>query len=147
MAHGEQQTELAAITRQLQAHLERLRLRGTLRVPVAVGATESPPPSTITTTSTSTNRTRLTLADIRTDLGDCTRCKLHTSRTNIVFGVGDPNAPLMFVGEAPGFNEDQQAEPFVGEAGQLLTKMIEAMGWRRDQVYIANIIKCRPPNN
>jgi uracil-DNA glycosylase family 4 len=90
----------------------------------------------------------LTLHEIREDLGDCTRCKLHTlGRKQIVFGVGNPNADLMFVGEAPGADEDAQGIPFVGRAGQLLTKMIEAMGFRRDEVYIANVIKCRPPQN
>ena len=88
------------------------------------------------------------LAAIRVDIGDCTRCKLHTlGRRQIVFGVGNPDAELMFVGEAPGADEDVQGIPFVGRAGQLLTKMIEAMGFRRDDVYIANVIKCRPPEN
>ena len=88
------------------------------------------------------------LAAIRTDLGDCTRCKLHTlGRKQIVYGVGSPHADLMFVGEAPGADEDIQGEPFVGRAGQLLTKIIEAMGLRREDVYIANLIKCRPPSN
>ncbi len=88
------------------------------------------------------------LAAIRADLGDCTRCKLHTlGRKQIVYGVGNPNADLMFVGEAPGADEDIQGEPFVGRAGQLLTKIIEAMGLTRDDVYIANVIKCRPPGN
>jgi DNA polymerase len=84
---------------------------------------------------------------VRDDLGDCTRCKLAPKRTNIVFGVGNPDAPLVFVGEAPGADEDRTGEPFVGAAGQLLTKMIEAMGLSRDEVYIANILKCRPPGN
>ena len=85
---------------------------------------------------------------IREDLGDCTRCRLaKQGRKQIVFGVGDPKAELMFIGEAPGADEDQQGEPFVGRAGQLLTNMIKAMGLSREQVYIANIIKCRPPNN
>jgi uracil-DNA glycosylase family 4 len=88
------------------------------------------------------------LAAIREDLGDCSRCKLHTQgRTQIVFGVGDPAADLMFVGEAPGADEDLQGVPFVGRAGQLLTKMIEAMGLTRGDVYIANVLKCRPPGN
>jgi len=88
------------------------------------------------------------LAAIRKDLGDCTRCKLHgLGRRQIVFGVGNPNADLMFVGEAPGADEDIQGEPFVGRAGQLLTKIIEAIGLRREDVYIANVIKCRPPGN
>jgi DNA polymerase len=88
------------------------------------------------------------LAVIREDLGDCTRCKLHgMGRRQIVFGVGNPNAELMFVGEAPGADEDAQGVPFVGRAGQLLTKMIQAMGYQRDDVYIANVLKCRPPGN
>src|SRR6266849_5865559 len=84
---------------------------------------------------------------IREDLGDCTRCKLHKGRTNLVFGVGSPRAELMFVGEGPGADEDAQGEPFVGRAGQLLNNMIKAMGLRREDVYIANIVKCRPPGN
>lgn len=78
---------------------------------------------------------------------DCTRCRLAGGRTNVVFGVGDPNADLMFIGEAPGRDEDLQGEPFVGRAGQLLTDIIKAMKLTRDQVYIANVIKCRPPEN
>src|SRR5215475_1265001 len=85
---------------------------------------------------------------IREDIGDCTRCRLaKQGRKQIVFGVGNPSADLMFIGEAPGADEDIQGEPFVGRAGQLLTNMIKAMGLERGQVYIANIIKCRPPNN
>jgi DNA polymerase len=88
------------------------------------------------------------LRAIREDIGDCTRCVLHKQgRKQIVFGVGDPRAALMFVGEAPGADEDEQGEPFVGRAGQLLNNMIKAMGLRREDVYIANIIKCRPPGN
>jgi DNA polymerase len=88
-----------------------------------------------------------TLADIRAALGDCHRCALGTSRTNLVFGVGNPRARLLFVGEAPGRDEDLKGEPFVGEAGQLLTKIIQAMGFARDEVYICNVLKCRPPGN
>jgi uracil-DNA glycosylase family 4 len=88
------------------------------------------------------------LVGIRQDIGDCTRCKLHTlGRTQIVFGVGDPAADLMFVGEAPGADEDEQGIPFIGRAGQLLTRIIAAIDLTRDHVYIANIIKCRPPQN
>jgi uracil-DNA glycosylase family 4 len=88
------------------------------------------------------------LAVVRDDIGDCTRCKLHTlGRQQIVFGVGNPNADLMFVGEAPGADEDVQGIPFVGRAGQLLTKIIEAIDLKREDVYIANVIKCRPPGN
>ena len=85
---------------------------------------------------------------IREDIGDCTRCKLHKQgRKQIVFGVGNPRADLMFVGEGPGADEDTQGEPFVGRAGQLLNNMIKAMGIRREDVYIANVVKCRPPGN
>ncbi|PYV59282.1 MAG: uracil-DNA glycosylase [Acidobacteria bacterium] len=85
---------------------------------------------------------------IREDIGDCTRCRLHKQgRKQIVFGVGNPRAELMFIGEAPGADEDEQGEPFVGRAGQLLNNMIKAMGLRREDIYIANIIKCRPPGN
>ncbi len=88
------------------------------------------------------------LESIRADLGECTRCKLHRlGRRQIVFGAGNPSADLMFVGEAPGHDEDIQGVPFVGRAGQLLTKIIEAIDLRREDVYIANVIKCRPPEN
>jgi DNA polymerase len=87
------------------------------------------------------------LLDIRRRLGECARCKLAGGRTKLVFGTGNPRAELMFVGEGPGADEDLQGEPFVGKAGQLLTKMIEAMGFRREEVYIANVVKCRPPGN
>jgi uracil-DNA glycosylase len=87
------------------------------------------------------------LERIRADIGDCTRCKLHKGRTNIVFGVGNPKAELVFVGEGPGHDEDLQGEPFVGRAGRLLTQMIEAMGLQRREVYICNVVKCRPPEN
>ena len=84
---------------------------------------------------------------IREDIGDCTRCALHKGRNKIVFGDGDPNARLMFVGEGPGADEDAQGLPFVGKAGQLLNNMIAAMGLKREEVYIANVVKCRPPGN
>jgi uracil-DNA glycosylase len=87
------------------------------------------------------------LQAIREDLGDCTRCALHKGRHTIVFGVGNPAARLMFVGEGPGADEDAQGEPFVGRAGQLLNNMIAAMGLKREECYIANIVKCRPPGN
>ncbi len=111
--------------------------------------------ATATTTATTTaNATATTnamklplLEEVRTELGECTRCKLHKGRHTIVFGVGSPRARLMFVGEAPGEDEDLQGIPFVGKAGQLLTKMIEAMGLARGDVYICNTVKCRPPNN
>jgi DNA polymerase len=84
---------------------------------------------------------------IREDIGDCTRCALHKGRNKIVFADGDPNARLMFVGEGPGADEDAQGLPFVGRAGQLLNNMITAMGLKREEVYIANVVKCRPPGN
>jgi DNA polymerase len=89
-----------------------------------------------------------TLESIREEIGDCTRCKLHKGRNSIVFGEGDPKATILFVGEGPGFEEDQQGRPFVGAAGQLLTDIIEkGMKIKRAEVYICNIVKCRPPNN
>ena len=87
------------------------------------------------------------LAPVREEVAQCTRCALCSSRKQTVFGTGDPVARLVFVGEAPGFEEDRQGEPFVGKAGQLLNDIIKAMGLRREQVYIANIVKCRPPGN
>lgn len=89
----------------------------------------------------------VTLTQIREDLGECTRCKLHSTRRKIVFGVGAEDSPLMFVGEAPGEQEDKRGEPFVGPAGELLDRMIEAMGWTRQTVYLANAIMCQPPGN
>jgi DNA polymerase len=88
-----------------------------------------------------------TLLQIRGDLGECTRCKLHNTRHTIVFGDGNPKAQLIFVGEGPGADEDAQGLPFVGRAGKLLTQMIEAMGLERREVYICNVVKCRPPGN
>jgi uracil-DNA glycosylase len=88
-----------------------------------------------------------TLLKIRADIGDCTRCKLHKGRNKIVFGDGNPKAELVFIGEGPGADEDMQGLPFVGRAGKLLTQMIEAMGLQRKDVYICNVVKCRPPEN
>ncbi|HVQ41690.1 MAG TPA: uracil-DNA glycosylase [Vicinamibacterales bacterium] len=116
----------------------------------AVPATD-PAPADVTSDATDTGGSvdqAARLIAIREDLGPCTRCKLHKQgRKQIVFGVGNPNADLMFVGEAPGADEDVQGEPFVGRAGQLLTKIIESIGLQRSDVYIANVIKCRPPQN
>ena len=104
-------------------------------------------PTTITLSGRGAVSTK-SLQAIRDELGECTRCKLHElGRQQIVFGVGDPKARLMFVGEAPGRDEDAQGVPFVGRAGKLLTKIIESIGLDREQVYIANVIKCRPPKN
>src|SRR5258708_16886453 len=88
-----------------------------------------------------------TLLSVRQDLGECTRCKLHKTRNKIVFGDGSAKAQLVFVGEGPGADEDAQGLPFVGRAGKLLTQMIEAMGLQRSDVYICNVVKCRPPGN
>ncbi len=127
-------SELRSLAAGVRGHLERARGHGALRVPEK-------------TPEVAPARVSLGLSDVRAELGDCTRCKLHRTRTNLVFGVGNPAAELVFIGEAPGANEDLQGEPFVGDAGQLLTKMIAAMGYRREDVYILNILKCRPPGN
>jgi DNA polymerase len=139
----------------LEAHLEyfgELGVTGVRLEPVwhaRAGGPPSPTPPPLEPSSSDDLRPRiLPLVEIREELGDCMRCKLHTlGRRQIVFGVGHANADLMFVGEAPGGDEDIQGEPFVGRAGQLLTKIIEAMGMKREEVYIANVIKCRPPGN
>jgi len=88
-----------------------------------------------------------TLEHIRKSLGDCKRCKLGTTRKNLVFGIGNPKARLVFVGEGPGADEDEKGEPFVGDAGRMLNRIISAMGIRREDVYICNVVKCRPPGN
>ncbi len=104
-------------------------------------------PATENTPEKSTRPKIQTLADVRKELGDCKRCKLHRTRKTIVFGEGNEKATLMFIGEGPGYDEDVQGRPFVGRAGQLLTKIIESINLSREEVYIANIIKCRPPQN
>jgi uracil-DNA glycosylase len=133
----------------------RRRAAEPLHVPVPPAGADDWNQETMSTTSTaglpehSASSAQEALEIIRTEIGPaCTRCKLHVlGRSQVVFGVGHPRARLMFVGEAPGEDEDRQGEPFVGRAGQLLTKIIEAIGLTRDQVYIANVIKCRPPGN
>jgi DNA polymerase len=140
--------ELRQVIDQARRHVARLARHGVSRLPVAaapvVPAAAAPVAPSV---AAPRDRDPSALAVIRDDLGDCQRCKLHAGRRNIVFGVGNPAADVVFVGEAPGANEDAKGEPFVGEAGQLLDKMIAAMGWRREDVYIANVIKCRPPGN
>ena len=89
----------------------------------------------------------MSLTDLSASLQDCQRCRLSSGRTQVVFGVGNPKASIMFVGEAPGFYEDRQGEPFVGAAGKLLTELLQSIGLTRSDIYIANVIKCRPPNN
>lgn len=115
--------------------------------PVAPKATFLPVPSGPSLFEAVTRIANDTLPQIREHLGDCTRCKLHKTRNSIVFGDGNPKAELVFVGEGPGHDEDMQGLPFVGRAGKLLTQMIEAMGLQRKDVYIANVVKCRPPEN
>lgn len=131
-----------------QKKLEVLYLAGEREVRImkntATPASQSKQSPSPTPTSQKSLRT---LENVREEIGDCQRCRLSQGRKNIVFGVGNPKAKLMFVGEAPGRDEDIQGEPFVGRAGQLLTKIIEAMGYKREDVYIANVIKCRPPEN
>ena len=137
---------------QLTEHLrffEELGVDGVSRDPTwrrrTLGASTGAAPDA--TAADATARGAETLDAIRGDLGECTRCRLHTGRTTLVFGVGNPNASLVFVGEAPGRDEDLQGIPFVGRAGQLLTKIIASIGLTRDEVYIANVVKCRPPSN
>ena len=135
--------ELKEIVAGLRYHLEEeksLGLEGWSRAST-YSATQPPPLSSRGTSSPDS------LEAVWAELGDCQRCKLHSSRTQIVFGSGHPRAKLVFVGEGPGREEDHQGEPFVGQAGQLLTKIIQAIQLRREEVYITNIIKCRPPGN
>jgi len=121
---------------ELRTYLEYLKGMGITSLSVAENAPKKAPrPET------------RTLADVRAELGDCKRCKLHRTRKTIVFGEGNEKAALMFIGEGPGYDEDMQGRPFVGRAGQLLTKIIESINLSREEVYIANIIKCRPPQN
>jgi uracil-DNA glycosylase len=140
---SEDREEAAWLVGQVKGHLQQLEAHGTTRVPVGA----APAASVAQVESGPKGAGSEALRAVREELGECTRCKLHGTRKNIVFGVGNPDADLVFVGEAPGANEDAQGEPFVGDAGQLLTKMIEAMGWGRQDVYILNILKCRPPGN
>ena len=147
------------MSRELADHLkyyEEIGVTGVSRDPKWRNRADSAPDSEasgfsriVPDTGTQTVAPTESLDDIKIDIGPlCMRCKLCTlGRTQTVFGVGNPRARLMFVGEAPGEDEDKKGEPFVGRAGQLLTKIIEAIGMTRDQVYIANVIKCRPPNN
>jgi DNA polymerase len=140
---------LAIIARRLSEHLAWLSRGGVLAVPPAPPRTPSRKPSLSPSPSPPPPSTggaaRLQL--VREEMGDCQRCKLAKGRQHLVFGTGNPDASLVFVGEAPGAEEDRTGEPFVGAAGQLLTKMIEAMGLSREHVYICNIIKSRPPGN
>jgi DNA polymerase len=120
--------------------------KGLKRAAVVTGA-PAVAASAVDTASTVAAASSESLETIRSFIGDCQRCKLSKGRKNIVFGQGNPSAALMFVGEAPGADEDEQGLAFIGRAGQLLTKIIEAIGLTRDEVFIANVIKCRPPQN
>jgi uracil-DNA glycosylase len=113
--------------------------------PVATAAADIPANSQPPTANSAANSSELDR--LRAEAHDCTKCRLAAGRTQVVFGVGNPNADLMFIGEAPGRDEDLKGEPFVGRAGQLLTDIIKAMKLSREEVYIANVIKCRPPEN
>ena len=135
--------DIQEIVADLKSYLEYLRELGIEGLPVSLeslperdGSNPPPVPS----------RTK-TLEEVRTELGDCQRCKLHRTRRTIVFGEGDKKAKLMIIGEGPGYDEDVQGRPFVGKAGQLLTKILQSIHLNREEVYIANIIKCRPPQN
>jgi uracil-DNA glycosylase family 4 len=154
--------ELRALTAAFRVHLEARGRSGTVGValrpspaPVAAPAAEPadepltpyPTPPPVRYDEGQVMHSGRGLNALRAEIGDCQRCKLAKGRRHIVFGTGNPEASLMFVGEAPGADEDAQGEPFVGAAGQLLTKMIQAMGYQRQDVYICNVIKCRPPQN
>jgi DNA polymerase len=139
--------ELAELTRAFRRGLARHKAAGTWAAPGQASARVEVPDVPVTAEAPAARPGGDRLAVIRDEVGECTRCKLHGTRKSIVFGVGDPDAPLMFVGEAPGEQEDKRGEPFVGPAGELLDKMIEAMGWSRASVYINNILMCRPPGN
>ncbi|MCL2761345.1 MAG: uracil-DNA glycosylase [Desulfuromonadales bacterium] len=136
----------ATLLNSLQYYLEDLIETGVTELPLPQGTISGSTENCMTVLDTPMLPTE-TLEEIREDLGDCRRCALAEGRKNIVFGTGSPSASLVFVGEAPGRDEDIQGKPFVGEAGQLLTKIIKAMGFSRDDVYICNVLKCRPPYN
>ena len=141
--------DLRSLVAGFRAHLEARGRSGLLGVPAAISVKRPPPPH-LPRADAGEERRKVGapgLVAVREELGDCQRCRLKDGRKQIVFGVGNPEAELVFVGEAPGADEDRLGEPFVGAAGQLLDKMIEAMGFRRQDVYICNVIKCRPPEN
>ena len=149
--------ELATLVISLRRHLQRQQRMGVRFVARPEVATmtpttmesKEPAPDKVERVSTHSDRGEVSsLEELRDDIGDCRRCKLHLGRTHVVFGIGNPNAKLMFVGEGPGRDEDLKGEPFVGRAGQLLTDIItKGMGLTREDVYIANVVKCRPPQN
>jgi DNA polymerase len=157
MSESEDLEGIACLATALRGYLERRGRAGIRCVPRGLQTTESKKMShdepvtegaaDLPATLSAVDRVK-SLQDLRAAIGDCRRCKLCAGRTHVVFGVGNPNAQLMFVGEGPGRDEDLQGEPFVGRAGQLLTDIItKGMGLRREDVYIANVVKCRPPEN
>ena len=132
----------------LREYLAQLQESGLDGIPVALaGAAPAAAPPAPPSEPVGEPPADESLERIRKDLGECQRCKLGKGRKNLVFGVGNPRARLVFVGEGPGADEDQQGEPFVGEAGQVLNRIITAMGLKREDVYICNVVKCRPPGN
>ena len=148
-AEAKPREELLELVRSLT---ERLRVDGELGKPLSYLSRENPgaaaPHASEPTLSAETSAGELSaLEAVRVELGDCRRCSLGSLRHRLVFGEGNPHAGLVFVGEAPGADEDAQGRPFVGRAGQLLTRIIAAMGLKREEVYICNILKCRPPGN
>jgi uracil-DNA glycosylase family 4 len=152
-------TKPAVLRSSLSAYLEELRESGVeglpadtsydalQRMPLATSPKEVEPPPGRAASLAKEAAHHETLEHIRKNLGDCKRCKLGTTRKNLVFGVGNPKARLVFVGEGPGADEDETGEPFVGDAGRMLNRIITAMGIKREDVYICNVVKCRPPGN
>jgi len=140
-------TEERELIASLKCYLEELRESGVDALPFAAPALTAPLPEVTDGDVAVPVGSGETLEEIRAELGECCRCGLGGSRKNLVFGVGNPHARIVFVGEAPGRDEDLQGEPFVGEAGQILTRLITRMGFTRQDVYICNVLKCRPPNN
>ena len=143
------QGEMRDVARALLAHVDYQRMLGAVGIPVLPQRDTSPQPAVAAVDDVARAADgRVTLEEVRADLGDCQRCKLAPGRRHLVFGVGNPHARLVFVGEGPGADEDAKGEPFVGRAGQLLTEIItKGMQLRREDVYICNVIKCRPPGN
>lgn len=143
--------ELAALVAGLRAHLQHRARSGLAGLPAGpTPRRAAAPPREVAERPDATERRAAAaraLQVLREEIGDCQRCKLAPTRTKLVFGVGDPGAEILFAGEGPGADEDRVGEPFVGAAGQLLDRMIVAMGLRRDEVYICNVVKCRPPGN
>jgi DNA polymerase len=159
MSHSDEAEEFTVLTASLKRHLERRRQAGIRLMPKGdlgrrTVATSEYAASLMSGTvddlfsANTAGMEATTLDELRAAIGDCQRCKLCSGRTNIVFGVGNPHAKLLFVGEGPGRDEDLQGEPFVGRAGQLLTDIItRGIGIKREDVYICNVVKCRPPEN